>query len=73
MRRRTNSAAGEMFGSWGPLEAQSYRAFGGNAHFGFSVKKFFCPLKNKIQFFFLSILAAISSLKPAGGAGREQM
>jgi hypothetical protein len=45
----------------------------GEAHFGFPVKKFFLvPLKIKF-IFFLSVLAAISSLKPAGGEGRERM
>jgi hypothetical protein len=39
----------------------------GRCPFGFSVKSFLIGIKNKIQVFFLSMLIAISNLKPLAG------
>jgi hypothetical protein len=50
MRVRAESVNPRKLSSRLPVSAQNYRC-SGDAHFGFSVKKFFWLAKNKIHFF----------------------
>jgi hypothetical protein len=71
MRRKTNQlrrGAIKLMGAIAPWIAPTrhFCSSLGDARFSFVVKKIFVRMKNKIKFFFLSIFARISSLKPAG-------